>query len=334
MNSADLHPGFRRSAVTALFVLFFLQLITNWIESMYRMGVIKTSMGSEMFGMLLMFAPLLLLLVPKRLESLTLRFSVIAVLLARTAIPLLGVRANIVVAGVGVAASVVIMAFVFSGAYAELRDGLGAGAVCGLLMSIAAHGWGSSYDLTLGGPGVIIGWLLVGAAAVLIFKTSQPIDQSNPTDQGNPIDQGNPTDQGSTASIVVLSIALFANVAVVYWVLSSPAVITAWTESNYLVNVVLLVGAWSTALWQLKRLARLSSGLLILWNTLFVVSLVGGIILHTPPVPMTVAASPLIVATPPLSHQIPIHLMCWLSPVVLVNIQRIANQEFSLRRAI
>lgn len=319
VNSIAPTQGYRQSALIALVTLFFLQLLTTWIESMYRIGVIKTSMGNEMYGMLVMFVPLLLLVVPVRLEGIALRLAVVAILVARAAIPLLGVRGNVVVAGVGVAASVVVIAFVFSNVYSELRRELGAGISLGLLASIALRAWGSSYDLTLGGSGVVVGWLLIAAAVVLLLQTSLP--------KGKEISAG----RGSILASLILSIALFANIAITYWVLSSPAVVTAWTESSYLVNVVLLVCAWSTALWQSKWLAKLTPTSILLWNIAFVASLVGGIWLHTPDVPMTVETSPVIVPTPPFVWQIPIHLICLLSPVVLANILQIAGQKFSHR---
>lgn len=319
MASGQSITVFRPATSIALFALFFLQLLTIWIESMYRMGVIKTSMGGEMSGMLLVFAPLLMLVIPNRREKIALRLAIAVFLAARFLIPLLGVRANIVVAGAGVAAGVVVMTFAFSKVYVSLRRELGVGISLGLLISIALRAWGSSYDPTLGGSGFPFGWGLCVIAALLWWRSPLPTGQSDASN----------TTTGTVR--FVMPVALFANIAILYWVLSSPAVVTAWTESRYLVNVMFVVIGWSAAVWRRCQIENLPSSALLIWNLLFIGSLVGGIYLHTPAVPQSVESSPLIVATPTLVHQLPIYLMCLLSPVVLANLVQIGNQNIADR---
>ena len=313
-TSEDLETR-KKIAVSALFVLFFIQLLTTWFESMYRMGVIKTSMGKEIYGMLLIFVPLILFMFPKSMERWVLRLAFAGVLLTRVLIPVLGVRANILVGGVGIACCLIVVAFALSRAYAFLRVHAATGLGLGLLLSVVLRAWGSSYDITLGGPNVLLGWFLTGVCGALLLSLKLE-EEGAPARFATPIWAG-----------ILTPVGVFANMALLYWVLSSPAVVSAWAGTTYLVDTLLLLIVWCIALWQLPRLQAISRPILILWNLGFVLVLVGGILWHTPEFPKNMGDGPTIFFAPGIAQQMPFYFMLVLSPVVLANMIRLLGQD-------
>lgn len=67
----------------ALLLLFFFQLFGRWIESIYRLSLIKLEPGYEIFGLFLFLAAGLLWLIPRRWDRQTLRFCLVFFFLCR-----------------------------------------------------------------------------------------------------------------------------------------------------------------------------------------------------------------------------------------------------------
>ncbi|MCC6153963.1 MAG: endonuclease/exonuclease/phosphatase family protein, partial [Candidatus Hydrogenedentes bacterium] len=309
-------PSARLAILTTSVTLFFIQLITIWIESTYRISLIKTSMGYEIFGLLFVFFPIMLFFTTRKSEGILFNSALTLVIATRLLCDVAGASASIVIAGLGVGAGLVLLCFVFSSGYAYLRSTLPAGILLGLFLSILFRACGSSYDITFGGRGVLISWLL----AIIFVWLALRFD-------GAPDEAGIEEGSGSVFAAVVRCIGWFANVAIIYIVLSSPAVVSAWSNTSYLVNVICICGSWTLAAFLLKlsgcRVMRIP---LFIWNLLFSGTLIAGVCLHSVVFPATPESPAVIVPPPTMAIQIFFYAMLVLSPVVLANMLHLLQQ--------
>ena len=88
---------------TILFV-FFLQLLTDFIESIYAFGLLGTSIPVEILAVLLFFSPLLLALARKGIPAWGILAIGELIVLARALEVMLDTRQKMMVSGIGVAA--------------------------------------------------------------------------------------------------------------------------------------------------------------------------------------------------------------------------------------
>lgn len=291
--------------------------MTFWFESIYRMSLIKLSMGPEMLGLLVVFAPLLVVLVPRSKERTLAKAAILVLIMARLALPFFGARGSILVAGIGSAAGFVLLCTFFARPDALTRRGIGAGVGLGVLMSIALRAWGSSYDVTTDGLGVLILWVL---AVLTLFILRGIRDEALPAPTKEPT--------GFFANTIGM-LAFFGNFALVYLMFSSPAVISAWSGSSYTLNVVIVTVAWSLAIiWPADRLSR---KFLIVSNAGFGALLVIGILLQRVVFPATPNDPPVTVYPSPFVHHVPLYLALLLSPVILANVHAIAKRTCARR---
>ena len=320
-NTRAHSTGARATALSALLILFFIQLTSIWVESIYRLSLIKTSPGREILGLLLMLLPVLLLFVGKKAQRSVCGLSVLALLTARALCPFFGVRGLIVVSGIGVASALVVVCFMLSGKWRFPRGDLAAGVGIAVLVSVALRAWGSSFDVSMGWQGAVLAWGLV-AVTLLLLRGAPPAD-----DGAGALPQTCPLKR--TGAFIVL----FSNLTLILLVLSSPAVVTAWCGSNYLAGTTLLVAALACGVgWYSAGMPgpfTLSRGLLIGWNLAFIASLILGIKLHTIAFPISPDASAVIVTPSGLLQQLPLYLMFALSPVVIFNIAAAAERSVS-----
>ncbi|NIA12769.1 MAG: hypothetical protein GWP08_01720 [Nitrospiraceae bacterium] len=302
----------RTTVLSALLILFFVQLVTIWIESIYRLSLIKLGPGIEMLGLLLLFLPVLLLFVGKNAQRSVCGLSVLALLTARALCPFFGVRGLVVVSGIGVAAALVIVCFMLSGRYRFFRGDLGLGVGIAVLLSVALRAWGSSFDVSMGKQGAVLCWGLVAIALLLLRGGSRDTDSAGALRQESLLTR--------TGALVLL----FSSLTLIYLVLSSPAVVTAWSGSNYLAGTTILAVALACSLgWYSAGMPgplTLSRGFLVGWNLVFIACLILGIKLHTVALPLTPDAPAVVVAPSGWLSLLPLYLMFALSPVVVFNI--------------
>ena len=300
------------TVASALLILFFIQLLTVWIESIYRLSLIKLGPGTELAGLLFMLLPLLLLFVGGGAQRYVCGVSVFVVLLARALCPFFGAPELIVVAGTGVGTFLIVLCFMLSGTYRFPMGKVGVGTGVAVLLSGALRAWGSSFDLSMGWRGAVLAWGLVALAALLLRG-----------DRAEPDDDESSLPAGFLPRLAAL-IVLFSSFAITYVVLSSPAVVTAWSGSNYLVGTVLLVASFACVLgWYTAGMPgpiALSRAALVVWNLAFIACLLLGIKLHMTAFP-AYPDSPAVFVTPTSwIYHVPFYAMFVLSPVVIVNI--------------
>ncbi len=297
----------------ALLFLFFLQLLSLWIESIYRLTLVKLSMGMEGFSFLWLLLPLVVLFSGRKSERPMLWFSLLTFLGARAVCPLLGVRALTVVAGLGVAAFLILLCVVFSGRYRSLQGDACLATGIAVLLSVLFRSWGSSCDISMEGNGAVLGWVLVGAALGLCVWVRAPEEETGGTEAG------------PVRAALLPMLGLFSNIAIIYFVLSSPAVVSAWSGANHLVSTSLFVIALAAFLvLDARRPAPACAcppwraGVI---SALFVALLVLGICLNRPALPASPEAAPWFTSPAAGWRHLPFYGMFLLAPVVAFNVR-------------
>ncbi|MCC6795573.1 MAG: endonuclease/exonuclease/phosphatase family protein [Candidatus Hydrogenedentes bacterium] len=310
----------RATFLFAVLLLFFFQLTGVWIENIYRMSLIKLEMGKELLGSLFLFAPLSLFLVREKHERGFLKLTLGVLLAARASVPLLGASALIIVAGLGMAAFLMVLSYALSDRYRHLQGDMGAALGLAVLASITLRNWGSSLDVSTDGTtGIAIGTLLVLFALYLVRGVMRVVPE--PATTG-----------GHLGRRALAMIGLFANFACVTLVLSSPAVVNAWAGGDshgYSMVVICTAVTFAAALIGMMR--PWSRGVLIGWNVLFMASLLGGILLLTPQLPVSPESSPTIVKGDAPPARFALYIALLFSPIVICNVRHAAQYSCGRR---
>ncbi len=292
-----------------LLLLFFIQVLGVWFESLYRMILIKISVGWELGSIALLFLPVFLLLIKEKQQRLLLPGSLWFFLLVRALCPLLGASSLVVAAGLGTGAFLIFLCGIFSNR-CRLNAHLGLAAGIAVTLSVLFRGWGSSADISMEGKSAILGWLLV---LITLYLTRGALAEEKNTATENIAPNGTRYSWG---------LGLFSNFAMIYLVLSSPAVVSAWSGANFLVATAsLMMGMVAVVLLR----TPMPKYLMLLWNMLFVALLAGGLYWCAPLLPLTFDA-PACTAYPlPGYVHILFYLMLLLSPVVLLNLTQLGS---------
>ena len=338
-----------RHKATLLFgilLLLFIQTLTLCFDSIYKIALTKLSMGMESLGVLFLLSPLLVLLLPKGTQRKVLWGSIILFLASRAVVPLASAVPGVVVAGLGVGAFLVALCLILSRPFRSLQGDAGVALGLAVMLSIALRAWGATYDFTLGASGAWLGWVLIGIVVWQLWSLRSATDEPwSERDGPLPMNLGNiqhPTSNaqhprmaqtrgfgcwmlGSWGDAFGPVLSLFANLTMVYLVLSSPGVVEAWMGFDNTAGVVLLIAALGCALIMMLERGRipfgLTRGLLVMWNLAFSIALVGGILALRVHFPATPEAPPVIVRPENLTARLLLNLMFLLSPVVLFNVQ-------------
>ena len=83
--------------------LFFIELVTVLVESVYMLDLLNLTLDEKALGMLFLLSPLLLIFLKNKLPSYTLEILVVLLFLFRILTPLVNVNLKILTAGFGVA---------------------------------------------------------------------------------------------------------------------------------------------------------------------------------------------------------------------------------------
>jgi endonuclease/exonuclease/phosphatase family metal-dependent hydrolase len=305
-----------------LLLLFFFQLISDFVEAIYAFGLLGTSIPVEMASVLLFFSPLLLLLSPRGLSGWPLVLVGELMLVSRVLAPLLDTRGKMLVSGLGVACFLILFPSLLR--QRQDRDDessgfvLGMGLTVALSLSILLRSLGSGRDVSTYGWSQAAGWFLalVAGALLLGLRNADRVPAALAGVAAKPRRLGVWRTAGlclGTVSALVLC----------YFAFTSPTVIARWTGASYLlITAILSAVLFLFALLLVARpelLAALRPRVVLLWNALFVLALVLTILAHQVGFPAEAGAYPL--PEPPVTwlHHVPLVLMLLLSPVILVD---------------
>ena len=94
--------------VYGLFLLYFLQLLSDFIESIYVFGLLSTGVTIEIISVILLFSPVVLLVLRKGIPKTMFVILLVGVLASRLISVNLGPSAKMVVSGIGVGCGLIV----------------------------------------------------------------------------------------------------------------------------------------------------------------------------------------------------------------------------------
>lgn len=299
-----------QALLLGIFFLFFLQLLSDFIESIYAFGLVMTQFTIEVISILLIFAPAALLFFRGGLKRPALLALAGAGLACRFAGPLLPPYGKMLVSGLGMAIFLVFLPAWLAGRTASSGRSEGLGLALAMALSIFLRALGSGSDWSMVYP---LAFLILAITAIwLLF-------------QANLAPEGPPALAASISfgKLAGLSLGVCAAFLMVYFAFASPTVIARWTGFSYplIVGALVVALALFVALLSWPRFTRLLDRRFVLaWNALFVLALVLTILPHQVSLPMERAAYP--IGAPPVSPLaiLPLLVMLLLAPVVALDL--------------
>ena len=304
-----------------ILLLFFLQALSDFIQSIYAFGLLVTAFTVEVASIVLLFTPLLLLFfrkVPSRLFLIALAYIAI---LARLIEPALAPGARLAASGLSVGAFMLLFPLVFH-SHGTLR---GWRTACGALLalggSILFRTAGSGLDISESGMFQIVSWVLGIFAAVLVLR----MDWSN-EDEGTPAAPGRP--------VTAFAIGTLSVFIMLYFVLMSPTVLARWTGISLapilfvLLAALLILSLLLRAAWFLSMLSR---PFILGWNAVFILLLILTILPHQVSLPLLRDLYPIDAPAPSPLASVWLYLMLLASPVIFLDL-RVFLRQISLRR--
>ena len=317
----------------AFFLLIFLQLLSDLIETTYVFGLLGVSIPPEVVSVLFLLAPLLLILLPGALE----RRSFAAVtgglaLVCRGLSLTMDTRGRMLAAGLGTGMMLLFLAALLwqlRGRRTAVQASIGLGFASLLLVLLRAGYHGNDLSNFTGEYRTGF-WLILAAGLYLIqWWRSVPVGDaapaSNPAADLKPEETaGRAVQPPSFSQAAWMGVGLFSAPLLLYYGLSAPAVIARWTGIDYYAITLMLAGSaavWA-ALWALLPGLR---GLLTtpraleIWNGLFLLGLVFLLRSFTVYFPPDPGAYPLAAPDPGPLAWVTLVMLLVLHPVIFVD---------------
>jgi len=313
----------------AVLLLFFFQLLSEFVEAIYAFGLLGTSIPMEIAAVLLLFAPILLVIVPQVVEGRAARLLPFAVVACRLLAVLVNTRARLFISGVGVACWMLWLPLQLrrlgSDDAREASGNLDIGLLLALMLSVVLRAAGSGLDLSMRGVSQLIGWLLAGIAVLGLMRRDHPMGIPERVAAGGV----------SFGRLLALTLGLSSALVLQAFAFTSPNVVARWTEANFLAVIVALVaGVLLTVVVRVvtqERWARGSRGLLWVANLLFVVALTVTLRTHQLRFPTDPSGYPSYAPDVALIHQIPLFVTLLFVPCIIVDFSLYAHEIVASR---
>ncbi|MHA1455735.1 MAG: endonuclease/exonuclease/phosphatase family protein [Promethearchaeota archaeon] len=291
--------------------LFFLQLISDLIESVYMLDLLNTSLDEKVLGILFLLTPLLLIPFKKGVSKKMLYVMAEVIIIFRVINPFMDTAGKIVTSGIGVGCFMIFFPAYLSKIRLDDEEQksitLGIGLAFAVLFSITFR---------------VIGWILAGVATIMIigrFNIKLPSEKI----ETHPNSEGSVKNKKGSRKIIILVLGLMSIITIIYFAFSSPTVISRWTEGDYVSITILTAGITAlfaaTIIYKPELINKLKPWIIWTWNALFVISLMLTIFINTIPFPTTPSSDPIIVYSPTFMHFIPLYLMLVLLPIIYLD---------------
>ncbi|MFX0042837.1 MAG: endonuclease/exonuclease/phosphatase family protein [Candidatus Hodarchaeota archaeon] len=329
----------------SILFLFFFQLISSFIESIYALNLIEVELNENIAAVLFLLSPIILV-IPIFKKGFPDRGMVIlgeTMIMCRILVPFFGTQITMILTGIGV-----FCFMLFFPAYLQLKSKgneekssllIGVELSIGLGMSILFRTLGSTLDLTYHFWFLWIGWILAAIAGIMLINFLNPdriikifgeqIESSSHT----------PTQEkrGSKWKILGLSFGITSILILIYFAFSSPVVISRWTEGNYTAITIVTITAITafTFLVAFKPdiINKITFRGILIWNGLFVLMLVLTIGIHQIPF-LFITSYPVYAPNTTFLHHIPLYIMLILSPIILIDFTLLIRELFRSKPSI
>jgi endonuclease/exonuclease/phosphatase family metal-dependent hydrolase len=337
--------------------LFFFQLISEFVEAIYAFGLLGTSIPPEIASVLLLFAPLLLVFLPRPLSGRGLALVGVLALLTGLVGVFLDTRLRMLANGFGTACFMIYLparlwelAQVGKVQDDPSKNGLeagvklGGGLAAGLGAFILLRAWSSGVYPYAETWFRLVAIALAGAGAwqLMLLGRGHPDVEGDVAGQEAPDAEAPPVVSSERSQAppgfwitALLSLGLVACLALVSFAFGSPSVITRWSGANYIVVLGLCLtalsalAAWMSGMTEGQRYAH--PLVLGAWNLLFIAATLGAILPHQIQFPALPGAYPLAEPLPgPLAGAATL-LMVVLFPVALVNFVLLVSELVARR---
>ena len=292
--------------------LLFVQSIATFIEGIYILELLSTSLDEKVLGVLFLFSPVLLLLFGKRVPRWLILGSFLLFLIGRGMLPYLDTFPRMLAAGVACGAALILIPIMLV-TYPQSNQGSrwlipAQGLALAVGISVLLRTLNYTIDLSLTGDYGWLGWLL----AIFLGFT---LTQFRWEPSAEPARTGKGINSAAVGVVGILTLY--------YFMLSSPGVIARWTEGSY--QLIIILVSLLSLLWLYISLFRpnwvgeIKSSILLLWNLIFTLSVIGTILVHTVSFPSSPGSPYLVVSSPTWYQQIPLVVMLISFPVIFID---------------
>lgn len=300
--------------------LFFIQLAGTLVESIYILDLMNTSLDAKALGVLFFFLPVLLLPFRRKIPGMLVWIFFGLLLIARGVTPYLNTSTRMLASGLGVGSVLILFALLLGAKpkgepQSQTGRWISAGLALAVALSVLLRTLNFSIDYSLTLAGGWVGWGLGAVFGMLITRLDWAVE---------------PSRQNKNSGLTGVVLGIFLILTLVYFVFSAPTVIARWTEGDYaliviVVSLLAVVWAWlSTA--RARLLDRLTLPVLVIWNLLFTLSLVGTILAHRVSFPLTPDSPAEVVGAPSWLGLLPLVLMLLLFPVIFLDMGLLVNR--------
>ncbi len=329
----------------SILFLFFFQLISDFIESIYALNLIEVELNENIAAALFLLSPIILL-VPIFKKSFPNKGLVIIgeiMVICRILEPLFNTQIRMILTGIGVFCFMLFFpAFLQSKSKGnEEKNSLliGVELSIGLGMLILFRTLGSTFDLTFHFWFLWIGWILAAIAAIMLINFLNPdrITKIFGEEVSSSINAPNQEKKGSKWKILGLSFGITSILVLIYFAFSSPVVISRWTEGNYtaitIITIIAITAFIFLVAFKPDIINKITFRGILIWNGLFVLMLVLTIGVHQIPF-LFISSYPTYAPTTTIFHHIPLYIMLILSPIILIDFTLLTRELFRSKPSI
>lgn len=309
----------------SLVFLFFFQLTSDFIESIYTFGLLGTNIPPEIVSIVLFFSPLALLFFRRRLPLRVALVLTAVTALLRGAEVVLDPGGKMLASGLGMGVLLIVFPILLSHltrkAPASALE-MGSGLASAVAISVLLRTLGAGSDLSLLLPWIswLLCALLIGLVVALMREEIEPETEEE-------------TIKSGFCPTAALGAGFLGALLMLYFAFTSPTVLSRWTGVDYRLILLTLGVAWSifSALLTGGRVRQVSRPFLAGWNVLFLLAGTLAILINQVRLPVDAGSFPLYQPVLVWPAQIPLFAFLLLSPVILLDFILLAG-EFAWRR--
>ncbi|MBE0527360.1 MAG: hypothetical protein IH631_10485, partial [Candidatus Thorarchaeota archaeon] len=224
---------------TAIMLLFFIQLFSDYVESTYILLLMTLSLNQNTLALLFMFSPIIFLVFRKSIPDKLLIVAGGVMIACRVVEPLFDSVMRMVLSGLGVGCFFIffpsILLFVKSEDTNKRVMTFGIGLSLALAASILLRTLNFTIDLSTYGWSQVIGWALAVIGVFMLVDFSKKLQGFTVT---SGIDVSAPVPHRvRKRTLTGITFGLTSILFFVSFAFSSPVVISRWTESSYVAVV-------------------------------------------------------------------------------------------------
>ncbi|MBU2511417.1 endonuclease/exonuclease/phosphatase family protein [bacterium] len=315
----------------SILVLFFLQLISDFIETIYSFCLLTTGLNETVTAVLLLLTPLLLIFFGRRVSPFFILLFAELTIGLRVAEIMAGSQYKMVLSGLGVGCFMLFFPSFLNNVKKSENNvkglSIGVGAILAVLFLIFLKSIHSSLDVTTSSDLYWAGLVLSAIAAVIapvIILSGLPITQYSTSRQS--IFIKNP----GAPSVFLPAWGIISVLTMLYAVFGSPTVIARWSGGNY--TLIIVIQLIITTLFGIYLLVTSKSGAgigvpgLFICNIVFVALLTVFIYRLQIPFPEAPADYPIYADSIDLFDQILLFVVIIFYPILFINLAVFSQQ--------